>query len=67
MSTPTLNYSIVNGSRSVTVNGVKLNTDRLAAPVGTHDIKTTPAGVKLISIAGDLHEPYDIAEALGKV
>lgn len=69
MTIPTLAYSVdSNGKRIVSVDGVgKFNTNNTAAPSGTHDVKTTPAGVRVISIGGNLHEPLDIASFLNKV
>ena len=63
MTVPVLVYSVdTSGKRQVTIDGgVKLDTNGIAAPAGTLDIKTIGNGQKLLSIAGDLHEPVDIA------
>ncbi|ADI29768.1 hypothetical protein [Methylotenera versatilis] len=68
MTTPVFTYSTQNGKRVVSVDGsFKHPTDRTTAPAGTHDIKTTLTGGKLISIAGDLYEPLDVAASLNKI
>lgn len=67
MALPTLTYSVLNGKRRVSISGsVLFPSDKTAAPAGTHDLKTVN-GNKSISIAGNLHEPLDIATALGKL
>lgn len=68
MTAPTLVYSTAsNGKRIVTVDGIKIASNNTVAPSGTHDVKNTPAGIKLLSVAGDLPEPLDVAEMRGRI
>jgi ATP-dependent protease HslVU (ClpYQ) peptidase subunit len=69
MTVPVKVYTVdSNGQRRVTLDGgVSFRTSRTAAQVGTHDVRTIANGQRLISIAGNLPEPLDIAEALGKL
>lgn len=68
MSSPTLAYSVgTDGKRYVTVDGgIKLPSNNTTAPSGTHDVKSVN-GNKVISVAGNLHEPLDVATALNKL
>lgn len=63
MTVPVLVYSVdTNGKRQVTIDGsIKVDTNNLVALAGLHDIKTSPNGQKVLSLAGDLYEPIDIA------
>ena len=66
MALPTFSYTKVNGVRKVSINGgTPLPTNNLVVPAGTHDIKDVN-GISLIRKGNDLHEPLDIATALGK-
>lgn len=66
MALPTLTYSKVNGIRMVSISGSKLfHSVNIVAPSGTHDIKTVN-GIKTIRKGNNLHEPLDVAQALGK-
>lgn len=68
MVTPTLTYTTdTDGVRRVSISGTKVITSKSAAPAGTHDLKTAPSGIKLLSIAGDLPEPLDVAEMRGRI
>lgn len=66
MAVPTLTYSKLNGARKVSINGGALmNSERLVAPPGTHDIKTVN-GISTIRKGNGFYEPLDVATALGK-
>lgn len=69
MTIPLKAYTVsADGQRRVTLDGgVSFRTSRTGVQAGTHDIRTVVNGQRLISIAGNLPEPLDIAEALGKL